>query len=259
MRDKVFFSNQIGFMLCGVLSNPTGDTKAPIITMCHGLSTSKDGRTYTRLEEILNRKGLSTFRFDFFAHGESEGKFEDITVSEAVNDVHNAIHYLKESGYSRIGLMGSSFGGFACLIAASQLQDLFILALKSPVSDYLGLLIARDQDIDIQNWEKTGVTTVKGSDGRTLKLNYSFYKDAEKIKSDEAIKKIKFPTLIIHGDKDKTVPLEESIRCSHMIEDCRLEIIKGADHTYSQPQQFERMLFLISEFIIRKFAELASF
>jgi len=254
MKDKFFFSNDNGFKLCGVLSNPTGNTKTPIITLCHGFSTSKDGRTCSRLEALLNRKGISTLRFDFFGHGESEGKFEDITLSEAVNDVHKAIHVLKDSGYSKIGLVGSSFGGFASLIAASQLHELILLALKSPVSDYLGLLIARDQDIDIPRWEKTGFISVIGSDGQSLNLNYSFYIDAESIKSYEAIKKIKIPTLIVHGDMDKTVPIEQSIKCTHLLEDCRLEVIEGADHTYTQPRHFERMLSLIVDFIIDKFS-----
>ncbi|GAH38486.1 unnamed protein product, partial [marine sediment metagenome] len=86
--------------------------------LCHGFSTCKDSYTYVRLEEILNGKGISTFRFDFFAHGESEGEFEDITISEAVDDILNAIRFLKESGYLKIGLVGSSFGGIASVIVA---------------------------------------------------------------------------------------------------------------------------------------------
>ena len=258
VKERHFFSNGDGLMLCGVLSNPTGNTKTPMLTLCHGFTTSKDGRTYSRLETMLNQKGFSTFRFDFFGSGGcvkfdikawSEEKFEDITLSEAVNDVLMAIHFLKDSGYSRIGLMGSSFGGFASLIAASQMPRLTLLALKSPVSDYLGLLIARDQNIDIRRWKKTGSIPVMGSDGQSLKLNYSFYRDAKTIKSDEAIKQIKVPTLIVHGDNDQTVPLQQSIKCQHLIEDCRLEIIEGADHTYTQPRHFEKMLSLIVDFI----------
>jgi dipeptidyl aminopeptidase/acylaminoacyl peptidase len=253
MKDKIYFSNDSGYKLCGVISNPTGNTKIPIITLCHGLTTSKDGRTCSRLEAMLNRKGMSTFRFDFFGHGESEGEFEDITLSEAVKDVLEAIHVLKDSGYSKIGLMGSSFGGFASLIAASQLTDLILLALKSPVSDYLRLLMARDQDIDIPHWKQNGFISVKGSDGQSLKLNYPFFEDAETIKSGEAIKKIKIPTLIVHGDEDRTVPLKQSIQSARLLEDCRLEVIEGADHMYTQPRHFEKMLSLIVDFIIDNF------
>lgn len=249
MKDKFLFPNGSGFKLCGVLSNPTGDTKAPIVLLCHGFSTSKDGRTYTRLETMLNQQDISTFRFDFYGHGESEGKFEDITISEAVHDVHNAIHFLEKFGYEKIGLMGSSFGGFASLIAASDLPELMLLALKSPVSDYLGLLITRDQEIDVSLWKRRGFISVVGSDGQSRQLNYSFFRDAENIKSYESVQKIEAPTMIVHGDKDETVPLEQSIQCARLIKNCRLEIISGADHTYTQPRHFEKMLSLITEFI----------
>ena len=67
----------------------------------------------------------------------------------------------------------------------------------------------------------------------------------------ESADKIKFPTLIVHGDKDKIVPVEQSKKTASLIKNCRLETIEGADHTYSNPEHFEMMLDLISEFIIK--------
>jgi len=73
VKKKVFFQNSKGNRLCGILSDPTEDRHLPIMVLCHGFSTSKGGRTYVRLEKIFNLKKYSTFRFDFFGHGESEG------------------------------------------------------------------------------------------------------------------------------------------------------------------------------------------
>jgi len=50
---------------------------------------------------------------------------------------------------------------------------------------------------------------------------------------------------------DETVPLEQSKRTADLIPNCRLEILEGADHTYSDPQHFEQMLDLISRFILQ--------
>lgn len=249
MKEKIFFKNSKGDKLCGILSNPTSNIENPIILFCHGFTTSKDGRTYVRLEEILNRHELSTFRFDFFGHGESEGKFEEITTSEAVADVLNAIEFLKESGYKKIGLVGSSFGGMVSIIASPQIDCLYVLALKSPVSDYMDKVVTEEDKQEIEAWEKNGFTYVTGSEGQNLRLNYSFFEDAEKVKGYDFAQKIKIPTLIVHGNKDETVPVEQSIKAAGLMENCRLEIIDGADHTYSQPEHFEKMLNLISEFI----------
>jgi alpha/beta superfamily hydrolase len=252
MKEKIFFKNSKGNKLCGILSNPTSKKEKPIIILCHGFSTSKEGRTYVRLEEILNDKGISTFRFDFFGHGESEGKFEDITTFEAVDDVQNAIKFLKVSGYKRIGLVGSSFGGMASIIAASKSNALYVLALKSPVSDYTALIHSRVDEQDIKAWKEKGIIDVTGVDDETRRLKYSFYEEAEKVKVYEAAKNIKIPTLIVHGDEDETVPIEQSRKTASLIQNCRLEIIESADHTYSDTAHFEKMLDLISEFVVEK-------
>ncbi len=219
--------------------------------MCHGFSTSKDGRTFVRLEEILNEQGISTFRFDFFGHGESEGKFTEITTSEAIDDVLNAIKFLKESGQKKIGLVGSSFGGMASIIAASRSDDLFILALKSPLSDYKSMAHARRSEQELKDWKKKGFIELDSTNEERQRLNYSFYEDAENVKAYEAARKIKIPALIVHGDEDETVPIAQSQKTASLIENCRLEIIQGCDHVYSDPDHFERLLNLISEFIIK--------
>ena len=252
MKRKNFFRSSKDHRLCGVLSDPVSDRSRPLIVLCHGFSTSKAGRTYTRLEKIFNQRSFSTFRFDFFGHGESEGEFSEITISEAVDGVRSAIRFVKDAGYTRLGLVGSSFGGFASILTAGQSDDLFVLALKSPVSDYLGLLIARDRDTDIETWRRKGFITIEGTDGRSLRLNYSFFADAEGINGYAVAENIKVPTLIVHGDRDETVPLEQSRKAAELIPRCDLKVIKGADHVYSVPEHFEQMIDLISDFVISK-------
>ena len=251
MKERVFFKTKLGLKLCGVLSNPSGRTDSPIVIMCHGFSTNKDGRTNTRLEETFNDSGIATLRFDFFGHGESEGRFEDVTISEAVVDVLTALEFLKSRGFSKTGLVGSSFGGLASLLAASQTPEFYVLGLKSPVSHYLGLLAAREGKIDITSWRDAGYIWVTGADGRKLRLSFSFYKDAERIQGYETVKRITTPALIVHGDRDEIVPLEQSKITASLMPDCRLEVVRGADHIYSQPKHFEQMITLLSQFVLR--------
>lgn len=251
MKEKLFFKNKKGNKLCGILSNPTSSKEKPIIILCHGFSTSKNSHTYVRLQEILNSHEISTFRFDFFGHGESEGNFEDVTISEAVNDILNAIKFLKKLGYSKIGLMGGSFGGLAGIMAASKTNDLFILALKSPVSDYEEKERVTKTKEELEEWKKKGYTYYISGEGKKLKLNYTFFEDLKNNNGYEAAKKIKIPTLIVHGDRDESVPIKQSKKTASLIENCKLEIIKGADHRYSKPRDFEKMLDLISKFIIK--------
>jgi uncharacterized protein len=250
MQEKIHFSNSKGNKICGVLSNPASGLSAPVIILCHGFTTSKDGSTNTQLETIFNNHKIATFRFDFFGHGESEGDFENITISEAVNDILKAIKYLKDKGFSKLGLVGSSFGGISSIIAASKTKDLFVLVLKSPVSDYYEVETKRKTKKELKEWKTKGFIFHKNSKGEERRLNYSFFDDFKNNNAYEAAKKIKIPTLIVHGDEDKTVPIEQSKKAASIIENCKLEIIIGADHKYSNREEFEKMLGLISQFVI---------
>ncbi len=250
MGEKIYFKNSKGINLCAILSNQVSKKDGPIIILCHGFSTSKDSYTNIRMEEILNKHNIATFRFDFFGHGESEGKFEDITISEAVDDIRSSIKYLKHIGYSKFGLLGSSFGGIASIIAASRTDELYVLALKSPVSDYEEKEYATKSREELEVWKKKGYKYYMDGDSKGLRLNYSFFEDFKNNNGYIAAKRIKIPTLIVHGDKDESVPIEQSRKIARIIKSCKLEIIDGADHRYSKPRDFERMLYLLSKFII---------
>jgi dipeptidyl aminopeptidase/acylaminoacyl peptidase len=249
MEEKIFFKDSKGNRLCGILSDPTGDNGRPIIILCHGFRTSKNRRTYLRLQEMLNKRQISTFRFDFFGHGESDDKFEDITISEAVDDTLIALKFLKDRGYGKIGLFGSSFGGIVSLMVASKTSDLFVLALKSPVSNYLELESEKRSRKEMTAWKKDGFTLYKDGDGKKYRLKFSFFEDFKDNDGYEAAKKIKIPVLIVHGDKDVSVPLKQSKKTARIIKDCTLKVIKGADHKYARPEHFQKMLDLISAFI----------
>lgn len=252
MPKKVFFVNSRGDRLCGILSGESPAAGAPIAVLCHGFTTGKDGRTNTRLEALLNRGGIATFRFDFFGHGESEGDLADITVSEAVDDAHRALDYVRGRGYGRTALIGSSFGGMAAVLAAAQRTDLTLLALKSPVSDYMSRLLALRDGQEIESWREKGFAVLSDADGGCIRLNYGFYEDAEKARGFDAAADILIPTLIVHGSEDETVPLGQSRRLADLLPDARLEVIPGADHRYSREADFDRMIALIEDFVFSR-------
>jgi uncharacterized protein len=251
MKEKVFFTNSKGIKLCGIISNPTDDVLKPIIVLCHGFTTSKNNHTNTQLEMRLNEKEISTFRFDFFGHGESEGNFEEITISEGVDDILRAIDYLKSLGYLKIGLVGSSFGGITSLIASSRTSDLYLLALKSPVSDYFEVDYKRRTKKEMEEWKSKGFVAHISGSGEERRLNYTFFDDFKNNNGYEAARGIKIPTLIVHGDTDKTVPLEQSQKTVGLLKNGRLEIVKGAGHKYSNPGEFKKMISLIMDFIVK--------
>ncbi len=248
-QEKVYFKNSKEDRLCGILSNPTGDKERQVIIFCHGFNSSKESKTNIALQKKLNNGKISTFRFDFFGHGESDGKFEDITISEGVDDTLNAIDFLKKQGYSKMGLFGSSFGGITSVMTASKTDNLSMLALKSPVSNFKEILVSELGE-DIKKWKKRGYRHHIDRSGEKKRLNYSFFKDSKNNNGYQVAEKIETPTFIVHGGDDVAVPVSQSTKISGFIKNCKLEIINGADHWYSKEGEFEKMVNLVSEFII---------
>lgn len=251
MSEKIYFCNSKGDKLCGILSNPNNNSDKPIVILCHGFTVSKDSSSNIKLEEIMNKEGIATLKIDLFAHGESEGNFEEITVSEAVDDIMQAVNYVQQQGFERIGLVGESFSGIASTIVASKIDTLSLLVLISPVSDYEEVWKWRRSDDEMELWKQNGHDFYTNSRGERRKLNYSFVEDFRNYDAYELAKNIKIPTLIVHGDADKTVPLEQSKKIAAIIPHCALEIIKDADHTYSDGEHFNKMIDKASQFIIK--------
>jgi len=249
MQKKTYFKNKEGLKLCGVLSDPTNDKSKPIVVVCHGDFSSKDSKAYVEIEKALNEKNISTFRFDFSGFGESEGNVENLTVSQGVRDIESAIEFLKASGYSKIGLLGASFGGVASIMVASKSSDLFVLVLKSPVIDYPQNELRFRGEVRMENWQKLGYIEHTSRDGRVSRRNYSFVEDFKNNNTFEVGEKIKAPTIILVGDQDPHVTIKEAQKFSSLLENYKLEIFSGADHHFSKPQDFQKMIQNVVDFV----------
>ena len=62
------------------------------------------------------------------------------------------------------------------------------------------------------------------------------------------VKEIKCDTLIVHGDCDSVVPIEESYDLAKIV-GTQVKVINGADHGYNEPDQYSEMKRLIIDFI----------
>jgi pimeloyl-ACP methyl ester carboxylesterase len=134
-------------------------------------------------------------------------------------------------------------------MASSKTNDLLSLTLIAPVSNYKEKRLEELSKEELEEYKNKGFriyTNIKGS----FKLNYTFFEDFDNNNGYIAAEKIKIPTLIIHGDKDITVPIKQSIKTASIIEDCKLEIIKDENHFFRKPEKFNQMTKLATDFII---------
>lgn len=229
--------------LSAVLDEPKNNRTKTIVVCAHGLFSNKNSITYREFTRSMKRLGVATLVFDFYGHGESSGRFEDITISEGVSNVKTALNYAKKLGYKNIGLLGGSFGGICSIMAASKAKISFLM-LKSPVVfDYKE--IVANKKIDVKKWEKDG--RIVYENGKPLK--YKFYTDSITHNGYKAARKIKIPVIIVHGNKDNIVPIEQSKKVSRIMKNCRLVTLNGAAHNFTKPQ-LKKAVSIFSDFVV---------
>ncbi len=250
MEERSSFLDPHGNRVATILSVPDGGTDR-IAILCHGFLSSKTSSTNKALTRRLLDHGIATFCFDFLGQGESQGPFEQITTTLAVAQANNAIDLMKENGYRRLGLMGSSFGGLVAILTASRRTDLSCLALKCPVVDFAEELRLEFGDKELTRWKETDtIPNIMGGPDR-IRLRYAFYEDCLHQIAYDPAKSITTPTIIVQGDNDEHVPLNQSQRLYEVLQgQKRLEILPGADHQFTKGEDFDRMINLIADWLI---------
>lgn len=236
-----------------VLASPEGSTSRAVL-LCHGFMSSKESETNRTLTPRLLSKRIAACRFDLFGHGESDGPFSRLTLTQCLEQTEAMLRWLSENGYAQIGLIGSSFGGLIAIHVAAAHPDLFAVALKCPVSDYPPIWRAQLGETGMNHWKESGLLAIATPGGKA-RLEYTFYEDILKYDTYRAAARIKSPTVVVHGEADEYVPFDQSLRLFDTLrptnDQREMEEIPGANHEFSKPEDFERMIARIERWILK--------
>ena len=128
-----------GKRIVGFLHIPEGKPKVPGVLLCHGFTGTKSEShfIFTKLARNLAENGIAVLRFDFRGSGDSEGKFEEMTLETEMTDGERAIEYLikrKEVMKENIGVVGLSMGAVTATYLASKYKNVKSLCLWSPLA-----------------------------------------------------------------------------------------------------------------------------
>jgi pimeloyl-ACP methyl ester carboxylesterase len=63
---------------------------------------------------------------------------------------------------------------------------------------------------------------------------------------EDALRSLAVPTLVVHGDADRLVPLEFGRRTAAVVPGARFEVVEGMGHDYP-PQHWDRIVELLAE------------
>lgn len=220
--EKIYFESE-GHKISAVLHLP--DHKNPsCVIASHGLLSSKDSEKYIAIGDQLSKEGIALLRFDFRGIGESEGEVEEDSVSRRLTDLDSAIDFVKSRKdlCGRIGLLGSSLGGFVSLLRASkgmETQSMVIWATPFHLDDL----------------------NSKGKEENPLP-GKAFFVDLPKHRLLPLLPKVS-NCLVIHGEKDELVPVDQALGIFyHLGTPKEIHIIGGADHRLTHPSHRKRAI-----------------
>lgn len=239
-----------GQRVYGMLHLPDGtsDTgkKVPAVAMCHGFTGNRieAHRLFVKAARHFVQHGIAVLRFDFRGSGESEGDFEQVTVSGEIADALAALQFLRQQPHvdaERLGLIGLSLGGCVAACAAAQDGRVKALVLWAAVGDLKELFISRWGEPIRQQIETQGYWDMGG-----WKISKAFYEDAQQVEPLREILRYDGATLIVHGTNDTSVPVDHAHRYHTAVRGTkRLHLIDGADHTFAR-SDWETELFAVT-------------
>lgn len=221
-----------GIPLCAVLERP-GSEKSPLVIHLHGFSSTKDRPHNIAACEAMREAGCATLRVDLFGHGESGGEFRKHTVAKWVSNTLAVMDYAGQLPFvTGLYLSGHSQGGLTAALAAGMEGD----RVKG--------LILRAPAFRIPEWARSGrilgysfdpdriPDEIRAADGLTLEGDY--IRSAQEIRVEEAIGHFSGKVLILHGDQDDTVPLQDAVWAAKRYKNCQLEFMQGETHHFDR-------------------------
>ena len=210
--------------LRGYLFHPEQEVPKAIIILVHGIGGAKEH--FFQLAGNLQQYGFSSLVMDNRAHGRSDGLYTTYGYFEK-KDISKMVTYLqKKFPDIPIGIWGSSMGG------AITLQSLAI-------DDRLSFGIVESTFTNLNQIVYDYQKRFSGGIGLRFTTDYTLNKAGkiagfipEDVNPLSAVKHIKQPVFIAHGDKDKRINYRygEQLYEALVAKEKYFELVKGAGH-----------------------------
>ena len=207
-----------------------------------GFKSDMSGTKVTELEIWARNAGHGFLAFDYSGHGESDGAFEDGTISAWREDALAAIDMQTDG---QLVLVGSSMGGWMALLAAlARRERIAGLVLITPAPDFTEKLMWPEFSPEAQAEIMEKGFTLRPSDyGEPYTITRALIEDGRGWQIlDEPID-LSVPVRILQGMDDPDVPWQHAERLVTTITspDLVFTLIKDGDHRLSRDQDIARL------------------
>jgi pimeloyl-ACP methyl ester carboxylesterase len=231
----------------------------PIVIFCHGYKGFKDWGAWNMMANRFAEAGFCFIKFNFSHNGgtiEQPIDFPDLEAfasnnySIELDDLNDVINWVcnnkdlkAEANPNQITLIGHSRGGGIALIKAEEDQRISSVITLAGVSDFKSRF--NETSDEFKKWENTGIKYVlNGRTHQQMPHYFQFYEDFIKNESRLTIRRsasnLKIPHLIVHGNKDTSVSVEEAKTLHKWNPNSKLVIIEGANHVFGVSHPWEK-------------------
>jgi len=274
-REAIRIPREKGRPLAGDLHIPA-DTKSPqgggsvrgpgdsagreglgAVLVIHGFKGFKDWGFFPHLCDALAEGGLLALRFNVSGAGIREDgdrfddpeAFESNTYGKELRDIALAAAFLRARGEAmgrrpKLGLLGVSRGGGMAILHAAADRSIQALATWAAIS-----YADRYDRSAHEAWERGETVPVANvRTGQVFQMRGALWEelrnDAERFDILRAAGRIDLPWLIVHGDADDTVKLDEGTALHRAARDgmcgerARLLILQKTGHTFGGVHPF---------------------
>ncbi|MEK6874047.1 MAG: alpha/beta fold hydrolase [Nanoarchaeota archaeon] len=250
MEEKIFIKNRKGQKV-SILIEKSKNQKGLVFVM-HGLGGRKNQPHIKAIVNPFKENNYAIISFDTTnSYGESEGNFEDATVTNYYEDLEDVINWAKfQEWYQEpFCLVGHSIGSMCILLYTEKFPDKVkaLAPISALVSGKLSLETKDSEGMD--EWKEKGIKEWKSHSGFMKRLKWCHMEDRMKYDVLTESNKIKIPVILIVGEDDIATPLRHqqilynSLNCKKEI-----HIIKEADHNFRGDNE-EKNLKKLSEIL----------
>lgn len=218
----------------------------------HGLGESKDSEQIKTFSRSFADNNYTVVRFDTTnTFGESDGNFEDATLTGYYEDLEDVIAWSKRQEWYQepFILCGHSLGSICSALYAENFpKEVKALA---PLSTVINIKLSKEiyTEEELKKWKKLG-WLAEDWGGTEVKIKWSYMEDKEKYDLLKKVDRLSMPTLLIVGEFDScALPAHQKILFDRLPGQRELHIIKGSRHVFKTPEQLEEVYQIINKWI----------
>ena len=232
----------------GVLNRPaSAKGRLPIAIVSHGFNgTHHFAQDYFA---PLAEEGWMTYAFDFpcgSVYSHSDPNTMNMSILDEQSDLRAIVNYFRRQPYvdpDRIMLVGESQGGPVSALTAAQMNK----EVSELVLIYPALCIPDNWNSRYPRLEDIPDTTRLWN----VPMGRCFFEEIRDMDPFRSMKQFRKPVLIIQGDADAVVSMDDSRRAAKTYKNARLHIIPGAGHGF-KPQERQEAIEQIISFLKEK-------